>query len=162
MSLLAACGNTPTTPPQSNHPAIWVHTPPPHTNSALVGTYTTTITKQDGIALLSLPAVTFKDDAGTLGLGLWIIQFRNDGYFTAESSYNNGPDVYVGFGQYVVTGNTLTVSDAKCWEFDGPRGQTAMYMWLLQGQKLILQVVGQDLCGTRKGLFTSHPLIRQS
>jgi len=45
-----------------------------------VGTYTTTITKQDGIFMVSAPAVTTKGSERTVVLGTWLFEFSSDGY----------------------------------------------------------------------------------
>ena len=164
LSIFAAgCGSStgPVAPPAT--PNYTVHTPPPATHSALVGTYTTTITKKDGKYAQLFNDIEFPDDPGTVGLGTWTLEFRSDGYFTATTAYTYGPAAYVGFGQYEVSGDQLVVSDAKCHEFDGAQAQTAAYTWHLQGDLLQLQAVnGIDFCAARKLLFTAHPWTRQA
>lgn len=108
------------------------------------------------------PAVIVLDSVGSLAVGDWVIEFRNDGYFTAQGPNSNSSAQYAGLGQYSLTGDLLTISDAKCWEFDGPEARTITYKWSLQGQQLLLKEVGHDLCGPRKLLLTSHPLMKQS
>ena len=163
VSLVVACsGNTVSPPSRSAAPALFVHTPPAHVTSPLVGTYTTTITEQDGIFMVIAPAMTTKGNEGTVALGTWLIEFDSDGYYTALGNNSSTSEQYVGLGQYTVTANQLMVSDAKCWEFNGPKARTAMYSWTLEGRMLKLKVVGGDLCPAGKLLFTSHPLVKQA
>lgn len=108
------------------------------------------------------PAMTTKGNEGTVALGTWLIEFDSDGYYTALGNNSSTSEQYVGLGQYTVTANQLMVSDAKCWEFNGPKARTAMYSWTLEGRMLKLKVVGGDLCPAGKLLFTSHPLVKQA
>jgi hypothetical protein len=64
-SLVVACsGNSVSPPATSATPAIYVLTPPARVSSPLVGSYKTTITKQDGLFLISSPAVEFREVKG--------------------------------------------------------------------------------------------------
>jgi len=161
--LVVACGgNAVSQPVRSVTPAVFVHTPPARVNSPLVGNYSTTITKQDGVFLVTSPAVTVPGSEGTVAVGFWLIEFGADGYYAALGNNSGSPDQYAGLGQYTVMGNQLTISDAKCWEFNGPEARIATYSWSLVGRVLTLKVVGGDLCSARKLLFTRHALMRQS
>jgi hypothetical protein len=161
LASVACSGNTAAPASRATPHVPFVHTPPVHPNSPLVGTYTTTITKRDGIFLVDFPAVSVQGDMGSLPIGNWMVEFRSDGYYTALGENSYSPAQYAGLGQYTVSGNHLTVSDVKCEEFDGHEGATATYAWELRGQVLTLKVVGADLCPTRELLFTSHPLHKQ-
>jgi len=157
--LVVACGGNAVAPPvRSATTALFVQTQPAHVNSPLVGSFTTTITKQDGLVMVTSPAVTVPGSDGTVAVGSWLIEFGPDGYYTALGDNSNSPFQYVCLGQYTVTGNQLTVSDAKCCEFNGPAARTATYSWTLEGNVLTLKVVGRDLCSARRLLFTSHAL----
>jgi hypothetical protein len=162
LGILAACsGGTTTTPSTARTVPKPVHAPPVPVKSPLVGSYTTIITQKDGTLMITSPAVIAPGSAGSVALGGWLIAFNSDGYYTAQGPNSNASDQYAGLGQYTVTANLLSISDAKCWEFDGPQARTATYRWTLQGQMLRLNVVGNDLCSARSILLTSHPLRRE-
>ncbi len=80
---------------------------------------------------------------------------------TALGNNSNASEQYAGLGQYTVTANQLTVSDAKCWEFNGPEARTATYGWRPEERRLTLKAVGGDLCSARRLLFTRHTLVKQ-
>ncbi len=161
--ILAACsGGTTLTPHTSTTLPGMVQTPPVHVKSPLVGSYTTTITKKDGTFMGISPAVIIPSDVGSVALGDWLIEFNSDGYYTAQGPNSNASAQYAGLGQYAVAADLLTISDAKCWEFNGPQARTATYRWTLQRQLLLLKVVGVDLCSARKLLLTSHALGKQT
>ena len=119
------------------------------------------ITKKDGTFMGVSPAVVIPDSVGSVALGDWVIDFRKDGYFNAQGPNSNSSAQYAGLGQYSVAGEMLTISDAKCWEFNGNNARTAIYKWILQGQQLLLKEADPDLCGPRKLLLTSHSLRKQ-
>lgn len=168
LSLEVACSG----PTASSHPrtatatpAIYVHTPPPHTDSPLVGVYTTTITRRD---LVSHPE--FMEPQPPRGgmniLGTWKLYLKSDGnYIALNGNYWSG-EQYVGTGFYTVTQNHLNIlTDAKCLEFYvpfiGPSAESAMYTWSLQKNILKLQAI-RDLCPVRNMVFTLHPWVKES
>lgn len=160
-SVLAACAGSVAPPAhRAATPAARGYTPPTpaHVASPPAGDYTTTIMKRDGTYVIGAPAVVAPASVGSLSLGVWIISFGNDGYFTAGGPTSNTSSEYAGLGQYSVSGDLLTVSDVKCWEFNGPQAYTATYRWRFQGNALWLSPVGVELCSIRKILLTSHPL----
>ena len=161
LMLLVGCGNG--TPSQNKTATVplGVWTPPSHVESPLVGSYTTTITKKDGTFMGISPAVIVPNSVGSVALGEWVIEFRNDGYFTAQGPNSNSSAQYAGLGQYFVIGDLLTISDSKCWEFNGTQARTATYQWTLTGEQLLLKDVRTDLCSARKLLFTSHSFRKQ-
>jgi hypothetical protein len=159
--ILVGCDNGTTSPNNTATIPHGVWTPPARVDSPLVGSYTTTITKQDGTFMGDAPAVIIPSSVGSVALGDWVIEFRNDGYFTAQGPNSNSSAQYAGMGQYKVTDNLLTISDSKCWEFNGIQARTATYKWILYGQQLLLKEAEPDLCGARKLLFTSHSLMKQ-
>jgi hypothetical protein len=159
--LLVGCGNDTIAPNNTASVPHGVWTPPSHIVSPLVGSYITTITKKDGTFMGDSPAVVIPDSVGSVALGDWVIEFRNDGYFTSRRPNSNSSAQYAGLGQYSVAGDLLTISDAKCWEFNGNQARTATYTWILQGQQLLLKEADPDLCGPRKLLLTSHSFRKQ-
>jgi hypothetical protein len=163
LGALVACGGG-STPPARQQTALSAPADgptPSRVSSAPAGDYATTITTRDGTVVSGVSAIVAPDSTGSLSLGFWLISFRNDGYFTAQGPNSNTSEQYEGLGQYRVAGDLLTVSDVKCWEFNGPQAYTATYRWQLQGKTLLLSVVGREICTIRKILLTSHPLILQ-
>lgn len=165
LSLLSACGGTTTQSP--SHPTLatqvgYVHTPPPHTDSPLVGIYTTTITPHD---LTSHPELMSPQGPGGINIvGTWTLVYKHNGSYTALNGNYTSGEQYIGSGFYSVTSNRLTIlSDSKCLEFyvplHGPEAEVGMFIWSLQGKILKLQAI-QDLCAVRNVLFTTHPWVR--
>lgn len=165
LSLLGACGDT---APRHSSPmtqAVYVHTPPPHTDSPIVGIYTTTITSQDLVSYPELRTQS-KIGGGTDIVGSWILTFESDGSYTALNGDYRSGEQYIGAGFFSVTHNHLTIlSDSKCLEFyvplHGLEAEIGMFTWSLNGKKLELQAI-QDLCTVRNVLFTTHPWIKVS
>ncbi len=121
-------------------------------HSELVGTYTMTITQKD---IATITDADLRTDVGT-----WVLTLMNDGYYSA---LNGSPLTrYIGSGQYMATQNLLTVvRSSKCLEYYGPLATDATYTWKLQGRTLTLKAV-QDLCPTRRQVFTTHPWLKQA
>jgi hypothetical protein len=164
--ILTACnGNTPTAPAALTSPTSvgYVFPPAPtHVNAPFVGDYSTIITTKDATPVTGAQAIVVPTAVGSLSTGRWVISFHANGYFVALGPNSNTSAQYAGLGQYKVKGDLLTIQDVKCWEFNGIGAYTATYRWTLQGQTLLLQVVGKENCPIRAVLLTSHHLTRQS
>ncbi len=164
MSTLAACG-TETTAQAVPHPTPTrapTATPTPII-SPLLGTFTTTLTKQD---LAGHPEYMNTQGVAMDLLGTWQLQFESNGYFVAINGLYYAGTQYVGTGRYTVTQNQLTITkDPKCYEFYGyqygEQAEVDTYTWTLQGDTLTLKTA-QDFCAARFKVFTTHPWHRQS
>jgi len=152
VSLLAACGGGAASPPASSPTkTVPVSTPTPTREvitSPIVGSYSTTITKQD---IASMP--DRKIDVGT-----YMVSFIDDGSFSVtEFGPNSGSED----GSYQVSQGVLTIMDATYSSCaDQWHAPTGTYSWVLKGNMLILQAK-DDGCLDRKILLTAHPLLRQ-
>ena len=150
VSLLAACGGgAASTPAASPTKAVPVSTPTPTREviaSPIVGTYSTTITKQDAASM----------HASSLDIGLHTWSFNDDGTFSWREF---GPNGGTSTGRYQVSQAALSVTDSSyCANaFNAPTGT---YSWVLKGNMLILQVK-DDACLDRQFVLTAHPLLRQ-
>lgn len=151
VSLLAACGSSAaSTPASSPTKTVPVSTPTPTREvitSPIVGTYSTTITKQD---IASMPDRRFD-------IGPYTWSFNDNGtYSWAQFGPNGGsPET----GPYQVLQGTLSIMGSSycASEFNAPGGT---YSWVLKGNMLILQAK-DDGCWDRKISLTAHPLLRQ-
>ena len=151
VSLLAACGSgaasTPASSPTKTAP---VSTPTPTREvitSPIVGTYGTTITKQD---IASMPGRSFD-----IGPYTWSFNDNGTTRWAQFGPNGGGPET----AQYQVSQGTLTLRDSTycATQFNAPG---ATYSWVLKGNMLILQAK-DDGCWDRKITLTAHPLLRQ-
>lgn len=148
-SLLAACGGGAASPPAASlTKTVPVSTPTPTREvitSPIVGSYNTTITRQDIASLQS----------SSLFIGPYTVSFNDDGTFDLRSfGLNAGEDT----GRYQVSQGELSLTDSICAEqYNAPTGT---YSWVLKGNTLILQAK-EDGCPDRKIPLIAHPLLKQ-
>ena len=158
---LSACANTATNPATPTPTSVATHmiTPTPTStpvSSPILGVYTSTITRKD----IDSTDLTRNAAAGSdVQPGTWVLTFRSDGYYTAFGGIYPYGTSYIGAGPYILAQNQLTLVDGKCQEFYFD-GRVGTYSWSLQGNALILKMVG-DTCTARILVMTSHPWIRQ-
>jgi hypothetical protein len=151
VSLLAACGggaaSTPASSPTKTVPVSTLTPTREVITSPIVGTYSTTITKQD---IASMPDRSFD-------IGPYTWSFNDNGTTNWTQHGPNGQGTET--AQYQVSKGTLSVTDSSycASEFNAPGG---MYSWVLKGNMLILQAK-DDGCWDRKIVLTAHPLLRQ-
>ena len=148
-SLLAACGGGAASPPVSSPTKTGaVSTPTPTREvitSPIVGSYSTTITKQDIASMQS----------SILFIGPYTMSFNDDGTFDLRSfGPNGGSDT----GRYQVSQGELSLTDSIC--ADQYNAPTGTYSWVLKGNTLILRAK-EDGCPDRKIPLITHPLLRQ-
>ncbi len=158
LASLVGCSYTTTSPALSANQVTPVNTPTTAPiSSPLVGTYTTTITRQDLIPLYGPNPVLFF----TAAPGSWTLVYRSDGYYTVETNNHPNGVSYVGQGPYTLTANRLTMKDGPCLELYGHKGQIGTDTWSLQGTKLVIKAL-QDFCPPRRLVLTSHPWLMQT
>jgi hypothetical protein len=150
VSLLAACGGGAASPPASSPTkTVSLSTPTPTREvitSPIVGSYSTTITKQDIASMQS----------SSLFIAPYTVSFNEDGTFDLRSfGPNSGDDT----GRYQVSQGELSLTDSIC--ADQYNAPTGMYSWVLRGNTLILHTK-EDGCPDRKIPLIAHPLHRQS
>ena len=137
-SLLAACGGGAASPPASSPTkTVPVSTPTPTREvitSPIVGSYSTTITKQDIASLHS----------SNLDIGDYTVSFNDNGTFNVRQFGPNGGTVtgpyQVSQGELSLTGFNVSV------QYNAPTGT---YSWVLRGNMLILHAK-EDGCPDRK------------
>src|SRR5579872_1542593 len=128
VSLLAACSGGAASPPVSSPTkTVPVSTRTPTREvitSPIVGSYSTTITKQDIASMQS----------SILFIGPYTMSFNDDGTFDLRSfGPNGGSDT----GRYQVSQDELSLTDSIC--ADQYNAPTGTYSWVLKGNTLILR-----------------------
>jgi len=149
VSLLAACGGGAVSPPASSPTkTVPLSTPTPTREvitSPIVGSYSTTITKQDIASM----------HASNLDIGDYTVSFNDNGTFNVKQF---GPNGGTATGPYQVSQGELSLTDSMCASaWNAPTGT---YSWVLKGNMLILQAK-DDGCLDRKIALVAHPLLRQ-